>query len=231
MSFLWHTFLYNPLLNGLIALYNGPARQNLGVAIIELTVIIRILILPLTVVAIRARSRYELMQPELERIEDSYRNDSINRKMAIRTLLARHHIRPWAKAFIFGLQFIVLVVLYSVFVEAVRGGNFAGLYSWNQAPDFLNPMFFGSNLSAHSIVWAGVIGALLYFDIWLEQRKHGGPRSNGEVWYRIFFPILFTLVLYALPAGKSVFVLSSFVFSLLIDGIVRLFGGKHVSSN
>ena len=227
MNFLWHTFLYNPLLNALIALYNGPAGQNLGIAVIELTVLIRIVLLPFTVIAVRAHHRYDTLRHELGHIETSYRNDRVRRKQALRSLLEKHNIKPWPKAFIFGMQFIVLIVLYRVFVDAVRGNDFTGLYAWNQAPDFLNRSFFGFDLAAHSIIWASIVGVLVYFDVWLERRHNRENLPNGDVFYRIGFPIAIFLVLYALPAAKSIFVLTSFLFSLLIvDGFEKMFHKK-----
>ncbi|MDP3985706.1 MAG: YidC/Oxa1 family membrane protein insertase [bacterium] len=222
MSYLWHAFLYDPLLNALIALYNSFAGQNLGIALVELTVLIRILLLPFTVIVIRARSRYARLEPQVKEIEAVYKNDPIRRKEKVRGLLKQHRIHPWAKAAMLGLQFLVLVVLYRVFVDAVRHNNFTGLYTWIEAPDFLNRNFFNFDLAAHSWMWAAVIGLLLFIELWIEERKHPESVTNGEVVYRFAFPIMFFLVLYALPTGKSIFVLTSILFSLMIDGGVKV---------
>src|SRR3989339_454530 len=100
MGYLWTTFLYNPLLNALVALYNNFAGQNLGVAIIELVVVIRIFMLPLTVISERARARYESLREKLSQVEDMYKNDPIAKKEMMRKLLERNKIKPWAKAMV-----------------------------------------------------------------------------------------------------------------------------------
>ncbi|MBI4280570.1 YidC/Oxa1 family membrane protein insertase [Candidatus Uhrbacteria bacterium] len=227
MSYLWHTFLYDPILNALIALYNGPAGQNLGLALIELTVVVRVFLLPFTGLALRARRRYEALWPEVQALEQSHKNDPVRRSEAIRQLLRSHHIRPWAKAFMFGLQFLVLIILYRVFVDAVRHNDFTGLYSWNEKPDFLDRNFLGFDLAAHSVIWAGVVGWLLYLDLWLEDRKSPAKITNRDVIYRVAFPSASFLILYVLPSGKSVFVLTSIIFSLMIDGVIHIFRTKR----
>ncbi len=222
MNYLWHTFLYDPLLNALIALYNGPARQNLGIALVELTVLLRILLLPLTVISWRARTRYDSLRHKVHVLEETHRNDAERRKEALRELLKRHHINPWAKASVLAIQFVVLIVLYQVFVDAVRHNDFTGLYIWNTAPDFLNTRFLGLDLSHRSIIWPALIGILLYLDLWLDQRKRRGTLTNSDVAYRVTFPTASLLILYALPTGKSVFVLTSILFTLIIEGVRKV---------
>lgn len=217
MSYLWHTFLYDPVLNALIAFYNGPGRQNLGVALIELMVVLRIFLLPLTIASIRTRKRYDELHEKIHSVEIAYKNDSVRRKEAIRILLHEYHINPWAKAGTLSIQFIALVVLYRVFVDAVKKNNFIGLYSWNHNPDFFNRTFLGFDLLGHSIFWAGLVAVVLYLELWIEQRHHRDTLTNADVVYRIVFPLAFGLVLFALPSGKSIFVLTSLLFSIMIE--------------
>lgn len=226
MSFVWHNFFYDPLLNALVFLYNGPARQNLGLALIELTVIIRLCLLPFTVISLKARRRFEELNEKIDNLETTYKGDPDRRRKTIRDLLKKNHINPWAKATMFFIQFLALVVIYKVFVDAVRNNNFTGLYIWNRAPDFLNRMFLGFDLSARDIFWPALVAAILYLDVWMEQHRHSGALTNGDVIYRAGFAVAFAMILYALPSGKSVFVLTSILFSLMVDGVYKMFVRK-----
>lgn len=223
MMYIWETFFYNPVLNALIALYNGPANQNLGIALIELTVALRIVLIPLSILSIRARLRYDRMRYYIHRLEETHKNDHVKQKEELRKLLKKNHINPWAKATALGIQFVMLIILYRVFVGAVRGHDFTGLYEWNAMPDFLNTMFLGFDLAAQSVVWSGAIGVILYFDLWLGQMKRRDTLTNSDVIFRIAFPLATTVVLYLLPTGKSVFVLTSIIFSLIIDLFQKIF--------
>ena len=171
MGYLWTTFLYNPLLNALVALYSNFAGQNLGIAIIELVVVIRIFMLPLTVISERARARYESLREKLSQVEDMYKNDPIAKKEMMRKLLERNKIKPWAKAMVLSVLFVVLIILYWVFLVAVSDNDFTGLYSWNRAPDFLDTNFLGFDLNARSFIWAFAVALLVHLSIWSEQSR------------------------------------------------------------
>lgn len=223
MHYIWTTFFYDPILNALIAFYNGTANQNLGIALIELTIALRIVLLPLSILSIRARSKYERMRYHIHRLEETYKNDAIKQKEELRKLLNRNHINPWAKAAALGIQFVVLIILYRVFVTAVRTSDFTGLYHWNTAPDFLNTMFVGFDLSHHSLLWAAIIAVLLYIELWVGQMKRQDTLTNSDVMFRVAFPLAAGALLYLLPSGKSVFVLTSIVFTIMIEGIRWIF--------
>lgn len=217
MNYLWQTFLYEPVLNVLIWLYNNIAGQNLGIALIELTVALRLVLLPFTIVSMRATSRYDRLRAKIHDLEVAHKNDPVLRKESLRRLLTVHRISPWAKAMVLGAQFVVLIVLYGVFVTAVRTNDYTGLYFWNTPPDFLNTHFLGFNLSMRSLAWSGVIGIFLYIDLWISQRKVRDTLTNRDVFYRVAFPLTIFVLLYLLPTAKSVFVLTSMLFTVIIE--------------
>lgn len=223
MNYLWQTFLYEPVLNVLIWLYNNIAGQNLGLALIELTIALRFALLPFTIVSMRATSRYNHLRKKIHDLETSHKDDPVLRKESLRRLLAEHHISPWAKAIVLGIQFLVLIVLYGVFVTAVATNDYSGLYFWNITPDFLNTKFFGLDLSTRSLLWSGVIGIFLYIDLWFSQRKQRDTVTNRDVFYRVAFPLMVFVLLYLLPTAKSVFVLTSMLFTVIIEVIHWIF--------
>ncbi len=223
LTYLWHTYLYDPLLNLLIFLYNGSANRSLGVALIEFTVLIRIFLLPLTILSLRASDRFDRLHRKVARLEDVYKNDRIARKEAIRRLIERHHINPWAKASVLSVQFLILIILYRVFITAIRGHNFIGLYSWNTSPDFLDPNFWGINLAIRGAILPAIIAFILFLELHFEHRKHAHAITNRDVAFRLLFPLTVFVLLYLLPAGKSIFVLTSVVFTVIMDGIYHLF--------
>lgn len=223
MNYLWHTFLYDPLLNLLIGLYNGPANRSLGLALIELTVLVRIFLLPLTILSLRANARFARLRRKVFRLEELHRKDSVRRKEAIRKLIKKYHINPWARASALGIQFLILIILYWVFIDAIRDYNFTGLYFWNSAPDYLDSTFYTLNLVERSPLLPAVIGFLLYVELHLEQRHHRETLTNRDVVFRLLFPLSVFVLLYLLPAGKSIFVLTSILFTVILEGVYRIF--------
>ena len=71
---LWNFLLYEPLLNALIFLY-GVLFNNFGLAIIVLTVALRLVLVPLTLPSLRAAKKMKELAPELEKLKAKYKDD------------------------------------------------------------------------------------------------------------------------------------------------------------
>ncbi|MFH2063498.1 MAG: YidC/Oxa1 family membrane protein insertase [bacterium] len=223
MGTFWHDYLYTPLLNFLIFLYNGPALGNLGVAVIELTVLLRLVLLPLSVLDERNRLRYERLDRKVESIKRDFKDDSVKMKEKIRELLHQHKVNYWSKVGLLGIQGLVLVLLYQVFVAGVRFTRQEVLYSWVQAPLEVNPMFLGSDLGHRSLLWAGLVAGLLFLNIYTVQKQREHLVTKSDVMYLLTFPLATFVLLAMLPMVKSLFVLTSMVFGMVIFGLRKAF--------
>lgn len=71
----WHDFLYQPVFNFLIWIYNNWTNQNLGAAIIYLTVLLRIALLPFTIVTEKAKAKNAELEAEIVKIQELYKRD------------------------------------------------------------------------------------------------------------------------------------------------------------
>jgi YidC/Oxa1 family membrane protein insertase len=212
---IWHEFLYIPLLNFLIWLYNGPAFENLGIAIIYLTILIRIALLPFTIVSERSKILYEKLEQKIKKIDHDFKNDPIQKKETIRKVMKEHRVSPWAKVMVLAVQALILVLLYQVFIGGING-KLVELYSWVDHPDFINTNFLGYDLGEKSVFWSGLVGAFLFLEIFMDYRSRSGGLTRSEVAYMIFFPAAVFLTLWILPMAKSIFIMTSLIFSMFV---------------
>lgn len=215
MSWIWDNLLYAPLLNALMWLYHYAAGQNLGVAVVLLTVGLRIVLLPLSLLAERDSYEFDKLTPDIERINEDTRHDSVQRKERIRELLKVKRLHPWAKAWGLAVQALVLILLYRVFVDGINA-HLIDLYAWVPRPASVNAIFFGTDIGVRSIWWAAAVGGLLFAEISVEQRRAPGSVTRSDVLFSAFFPLFTFLVLWWLPAVKSLFILTSMLFSMCI---------------
>ncbi|MFH1046855.1 MAG: YidC/Oxa1 family membrane protein insertase [Patescibacteria group bacterium] len=216
MGVFWHDYLYNPLLNFLFFLYNGPALGNLGVAIIELTVLLRLLLLPLSIVDERSRYRYEKLDRHVQTIKRDFKDDPIKMKEKVRELLRQHKVNYWSKVGLLGVQALVLVLLYQVFVGGIKFTRQEVLYSWVQMPAEINTLFLGFDIGAHNLFWAGLVGALLFAKIYTEQKQRVHLVTKSDIMYLFTFPLFTFAILAVLPMVKSIFILTSMLFTMLV---------------
>lgn len=213
---IWNDILYTPLLNLLIWLYNVPAFGNLGLAIIYLTIIIRVVLLPFTVVSERSKILYERLGKKIDKIGQDFKNDQIQKKEMIRKVMREHRVSPWAKVMVLGVQALTLVLLYQVFLGGING-KLGDLYSWVAHPDFINTKFLGFDLGAtHILFWSGLVGIVLFLEIFIDCRSKSAGLTKSEVAYMIFFPATCFFILWILPMAKSIFILTSLCFSFLV---------------
>ena len=218
-SFLWTHYLYEPLLNVLIYIYGNWAGENLGVAIIFLTVLLRIGLLPFTVISHRSKYLYQKLDRKVASIRKDFKDDPVMQKEQIRELLRNKRVNPWAKSITLGIQALVLVLLYQVFIGGINK-TFVNLYRWVYHPDYIKTQFLGFDLGERSMFWALLVALILYFEVVWEQKKRKNFLLESEVVYRYFFPSLSFLALYLLPMAKSLFILTSLVFSFMVGGVL-----------
>jgi len=213
---IWHEYLFTPLLNVLIYLYNGLAQENLGWAIVYMTIGLRIVLLPLSVIAERNGFKYEKIQGDVLAIQKEFKDDPVARKEHIRELMRLNRIYPWASGLLLGIQLLTLVLLYQVFVGGMSGAKLNVLYESVARPDVINTQFLGFDIAVRNYWAAGLVGALLYWQIWRSQRKRRASLERNDIMYRYAFPLLSFLILVSLPAVKVVFILTAMGFGYII---------------
>lgn len=218
MGWLWEQVLYAPLLNALFWLYFYAADQNLGLAIVELTVLLRIALLPLSIIAERDAYHYERLAPQLEQINAETLHDPVQKKERIRELLREKRLHPWAKASGLFVQGLVLVLLYRVFVDGVRA-HLGDLYVGMPRTLDVNTLFLGQDIGVRSALWAGAVALFLFLEIFLEQRRAPGDVTRNDLLFAILFPLATFGVLWYLPSVKSLFIMTSMLFSVGIIGL------------
>ena len=216
LSQIWYTLLYQPLFNALIWIYSTVADFNLGWAVIWLTVFLRILMLPLTVVSERNVIREQKAEEEAEKTASYFKHDQIMQKEEVRKVMRRYKISPWAKVAQLAIQFLVLVLLYQVFVRGITGERISRiLYQFIDLPGKINTNFYGFEIGmSHDLVWASITALYLFFSILIENK--GKKWQPGTALFLFAFPLFTYIILWALPMVKSLFILTSMMFSTII---------------
>ncbi|MBI2436846.1 MAG: YidC/Oxa1 family membrane protein insertase [Candidatus Magasanikbacteria bacterium] len=224
LEIIWNDFLYRPLFNVLIWLYNNWADQNLGWAIIYLTLLLRIVMLPLTILTERNVLKNIELEDEIKHAEKDFRNDPILQKEEIRKRIKQKKVRPWTKVLSLGIQLLVLILLYQVFLRGITGEKLIKfLYDWVDFPGSINTVFYGFHLErTHGIFWPGVVALFLLAEIYIDYRSKKMQLTKADLFYFLFFPAASFLILWILPMVKSLFILTSLIFSAIIHQFMKI---------
>jgi YidC/Oxa1 family membrane protein insertase len=225
MISIWNAYLYDPMFNLLIWLYNGIGLENLGLAVISLTILVRVVLIPFSFIAERNQEKSKRIGEKWKELTRDIPSDLVLRRELIRAYIKEQRTSPWARIALLGVQLLVLVLLYQVFLGGFAHPETFPLYSWMTRPDFINTSFFGLfDVADRNIALAALSGVVVYIVITLEQRRMREAITRQNLWFRIFFPLASAAALAALPSVKSLFILTSILFSAIFHYIKsRLF--------
>lgn len=228
MEFIINIFnqvLYYPLFNSLIWLYSNVSFNDLGIAIIILTVLIRFILYPLSKKAIQSQKAMSALQPKIKEIQKKYKNKEEQAKQMM-ILYKGNKVNPMAGCLPILVQFPILIALYRVFFTGLNPEKLDGLYSFVQRPESLNFIFLGIvDLSARSVVLAVIAGILQFIQAkMIMPKKTSGKKQGMKIGNMDFSSLMGQQMTYFMPL-ITVFIALSLPAALPLYWIViTLFG-------
>ncbi|MCL5017078.1 MAG: YidC/Oxa1 family membrane protein insertase [Patescibacteria group bacterium] len=217
---MFNTYLYIPLLNILIFLYNNFSFGSLGLAIILLTVLIRVILFPLFYKSAKSQMIMQKIQPLIQKIQKDHKEDKEKQAQALMDLYKKYKVNPFSSILMLFVQIPVLIALYSLFRSDFSAMNFSVLYSFVSAPQHINTLFLGLiDLKSSSIIMVVLAAIAQYFQgaLTLPKKEKGKEVSAAEKMTRqmIYYTPLFTvLVLWKMPSAIGLYWLVTSLFSV-----------------
>jgi len=212
--------LYRPLFNALILIYNYLPGHDFGLAIIVLTLIIKVILYPLSVVALNSQFAMQRLQPKLQEIQKKYKDNKEEQGRQTLELYRTEKINPFSGLFLALLQLPILIALYQVFWRGLKPEELAILYSFTQNPVHINAMSLGLiDLSKPHLAFAILAGLIQYFQTKMllpKQAKKGEADISAMVQKNMvyLFPIITVVILLKLPAALGLYWIASGAFSI-----------------
>ncbi len=213
ISLLFNEILYQPLFNGLIFLYNIIPWHDFGIAIILLTIIIRLILYPLNQKAIRSQKALAILQPQIKEIQTKFKEDRAKQSQALMELYKTNGINPASGCLPLLVQLPILFALYQVFWNGLKPESLNNIYSFISRPEAINPWFLGFiDLSKAFWPLAVLAGILTYIQSKMMTGKQpsGAPQSSDfaslmskQMLY--FMPLLTVFITWKLPAGLTLY--------------------------
>lgn len=219
------TILYVPLLNALILLYDYIPGRDFGVAIIALTVLMRVLLYPLMAQSIRSQKVLSEIQPKIQEIQKQYKNDKEKQLRETMALYKKEKINPFGGCLPLLIQFPILIALYQVALRAFDPGSMRHLYSFVPNPGEINPSFLGiMNLTQASLVLALLAGATQFIQTkMLTPAKQQGGSQFSDIMQKqmlYLFPLFTVFILWKLPSAIGLYWVATTLFSILQQYLV-----------
>lgn len=220
---IFNIILYQPLFNALVLLYKYLPGNDLGIAIIVLTFLIKILFYPLGSKAIKSQKILSELQPKIKEIQEKYKNDKAGQTKTIMELYQREKINPFSGCLPVLVQLPILIALYRVFWRGLQPGQMTFLYSFISFSGTINPSFLGIiNLAKPNLFLAILAGLLQFFQVKMNIPKIRPAKNKKSSFSDIFqkqtqyfSPIFTVLILFKLPSALGLYWVATTLFSII----------------
>ena len=199
----WFYWIVKPLffLND----YFFKLAGNYGVAIILITVCLRLVFFPLNNYAFRSMSRMKILQPEMARLKEVHKDDKMKLQQAIMQLYKKEGVNPVSGCVpilisipfffaIYKMLFVTIEMRHQPFFGWIKDlsekdptsiFNLFGLIPW-APPEFL-------------II--GGLPVLMGLTMWAQQKLNPAPQDDIQKKIFMFFPVFLTVILAPFPSG------------------------------
>lgn len=226
--FLYTELLWRPLFNGLVWFYTVLPVRDLGLAIIALTLIMRLILAPLLWKAQNAQRGLASIQPEIKKIQERFKNNREAQGKALMELYASHKVNPFSGCLILLLQFPILIALFQVFQQGLDPSQLSYLYPFVSNPGTINPVSFGMLDLAKGNIYLGFVAALAqYLQTRIAAPAPLQPVSGGDFskifqWQTTYlFPALILVWSYQLPAALTLYWTVLNILGIVQEIVVR----------
>ena len=203
----WFYFITKPLF--FVIDYIFKIVGNFGVAIIILTLLVRILFFPLNNYSFKSMAKMKVLQPEMLRIKELYKDDVKRTQQEMMALYKREKVNPLSGCLpilvqipiffaVYKMLFVTLEMRHAPFFGWIKDlsaadpttiFNLFGLIPWNP-PSFL---MIG--------VWPILMGITMYF----QMKLNPTPPDPIQAKIFAFFPLIMTVMLATFPSGLVVY--------------------------
>jgi YidC/Oxa1 family membrane protein insertase len=140
----FHAFFYNPIYNALVALVALVPGGDVGVAVIILTLCIRLILFPFSLSAARTQRAMKILEPKIKELKDKHKGDKEKEAVETLALYKEANVNPFASILTVFIQIPVLLALYWVFrYEPFSTIDTIRLYSFTPVPHEVSLLFLG----------------------------------------------------------------------------------------
>jgi len=246
MTEMWNTILVNPLMNLLVLFYRYTG--NLGLAIIALSFLVRLVMVPFFVPNLKTAKKQRDLKPELDKIKEKFKHDKKKQSEMQMELFKKHGINPASGCLSNIVTLLIPIALYGVINQISRITDITSInpriyVDWLQfaSGDLLNSRFLLFDIAKPDRTFIlPVLCAVLQFvssKMMLpainkaEKLADKTPQKSDDMMYNMqeqmlyMFPAMMLIFGFSLPSGVMLNIFVSTIFTLIQSYFVMGWGG------
>lgn len=237
-STIWHTIFFDPIYNGLVFFIDVVPGGDVGIAIILITIIVKVLLLPLSIKVARTQKIQRELEPKLKEIKEKFKNKREELARATMDVYKEAGLNPFASIL---LAFIQLPIIIALYLSVYRGGgiplpeiNTDLLYTFIPTPETVNMLFVDLiDMAGKSLPLAFLAGITQYVHSHISLPKPEPRKSDAEpnlkedfarsmqAQMRYVMPLLIFFVAYTISAAIALYFTVSNLVAIAQEFVVR----------
>ena len=200
-------FITKPLFFGID--YFFKLLGNYGLAIIAITICIRLVFFPLANFSFRSMAKMKALQPEMVRLKDLHKDDKMKLQQEMMALYKKEKVNPMSGCLPILVQIPVFFALYKVLFVTIEMRQMP-FYGWIQDLSERDPtsIFNLFGLLPYDVPSFLVIGAwpvAMGVSMWIQQKLNPAPTDPMQAKIFMFFPLFLTVILAPFPSGLVIY--------------------------
>jgi len=222
----FHKTVYEPLYNALVYLIDVLPGADVGFAIIILTILIKLILFPLSKKALSTQIKMKAIQPELDLIKSKI-SDRQEQARAMMEIYRRNKLNPFSSILLILIQIPILISLYYIFAQGglpdIRSDL---LYAFVPTPETANMIFLGFiDLAKGNFILALLAGVTQFI-----QAKYASPISKDnkshfarsmDLQMKYFLPAMIFVFALTFPGAVALYWTVSNIFSIGQEIVIR----------
>jgi YidC/Oxa1 family membrane protein insertase len=233
ISSFFHIVFYNPIYNALVALVAIVPGGDVGIAVILVTVAIRLLLLPSSLSALRTQRVMKTLEPKIKELKELHKGNKEKEALETLALYKEAKVNPFASIGMIFIQIPILLALYWVFFkEPFPALNESLLYAITPTPETVSLLFLGGiSVAGKSLTLALIAGLTQFFQAHMAlmgSMKPSNEKSTQNDFKRIMglqlkyvFPFLIATISYTTSGAIALYFITTNVAGALQEWYVR----------
>ncbi len=200
-------FITKPLFFGID--YFFKLLGNYGLAIIAITICIRLVFFPLANFSFRSMAKMKALTPEMVRLKELHKNDKIKLQQEMMALYKKEKVNPMSGCLPILVQIPVFFALYKVLFVTIEMRHMP-FYGWihdlsERDPTSIFNLFGLLPYDVPSFLMIGAWPVAMGVSMWVQQKLNPAPTDPMQAKIFMFFPLFLTVILAPFPSGLVIY--------------------------
>jgi len=200
-------FITKPLFHGIDYFFH--LLGNYGLAIIAITICIRLAFFPLANFSFRSMAKMKALQPEMARLKELHKDDKMKLQQEMMSLYKKEKVNPMSGCLPIMVQIPVFFALYKVLFVTIEMRQMP-FYGWikdlsERDPTSLFNLFGLLPYDVPSFLMIGAWPIAMGVTMFIQQKLNPAPTDPIQAKIFMFFPLFLTVILAPFPAGLVIY--------------------------